>query len=53
VAARTKGRLLGRPKGVGKRKLDQYRYEIVALLKTGSRKIYIAKRYYLVLRRCF
>lgn len=45
AAARAKGSLLGRPKGIGKSKLDAHREEIVALLKTGSRKNYIAKRY--------
>ncbi|MFA5322150.1 MAG: recombinase family protein [Smithella sp.] len=44
-AARAKGKLLGRPKGVGKSKLDQYREEIIALLKTGSKQVYIAKKY--------
>jgi DNA invertase Pin-like site-specific DNA recombinase len=45
AAARAKGRLLGRPKGKGKSKLDQYRPEIEALLKNGSRKTFIAARY--------
>ncbi len=45
AAAQAKGRQLGRPKGVGKSKLDPHRDEIIALLKTGSRKNYIAKRY--------
>jgi DNA invertase Pin-like site-specific DNA recombinase len=45
AAARAKGRLLGRPKGPGKSKLDQYRPEIEALLKNGSRKNFIAERY--------
>ncbi len=44
-AARAKGKLLGRPKGPGKSKLDKYREEIIALLKTGSKQVYIAKRY--------
>ena len=44
-AARAKGKLLGRPKGPGKSKLDKYREEIIALLKTGSKQIYIAKKY--------
>jgi DNA invertase Pin-like site-specific DNA recombinase len=44
-AARAKGKLLGRPKGPGKSKLDQYKEEIVALLKTGSTHVYIAKKY--------
>ena len=43
--ARANGKLLGRPKGPGKSKLDKYREEIVALLKTGSSKAYLAKKY--------
>jgi DNA invertase Pin-like site-specific DNA recombinase len=43
--ARLKGRQLGRPKGPGKSKLDPYRPEIIALLKVGSTKVYIAQRY--------
>ncbi len=44
-AARAKGKLLGRPKGPGKSKLDKYRPEIEALLRNGSTKTYVAKRY--------
>ena len=44
-AARAKGKLLGRPKGPGKSKLDKHRDEIIALLKTGSTQVYIAKKY--------
>lgn len=44
-AARARGKLLGRPKGYGKSKLDNYKEEIIALLKNGSRQNYIAKRY--------
>ncbi|MGD0275183.1 MAG: recombinase family protein [Syntrophales bacterium] len=44
-AARAKGKLLGRPRGVGKSKLDIHREEIIALLKTGSTQVYIAKKY--------
>lgn len=44
-AARAKGKLLGRPKGPGKSKLDKHKEEIVALLKTGSTQVYIAKKY--------
>jgi DNA invertase Pin-like site-specific DNA recombinase len=44
-AARAKGKLLGRPKGPGTSKLDAYREEIVALIKTGSTQVYIAKKY--------
>ena len=44
-AARAKGKLLGRPKGAGKSKLDKFREEIIALLRTGSKQVYIAKKY--------
>jgi DNA invertase Pin-like site-specific DNA recombinase len=44
-AARAKGKLLGRPKGVGKSKLDVHKDEIIALMKTGSTQVYIAKKY--------
>jgi DNA invertase Pin-like site-specific DNA recombinase len=40
------GMKLGRPRGVGKSKLDQYRVEIEALLKNGSTQKFIAKRYH-------
>jgi DNA invertase Pin-like site-specific DNA recombinase len=43
--ARAKGKLLGRPKGPGKSKLDKYQEEITALIKTGSTQVYIAKKY--------
>lgn len=39
------GMQLGRPKGVGKSKLDAFRIEIEALLKNGSTQTFIAKRY--------
>jgi DNA invertase Pin-like site-specific DNA recombinase len=54
ISARTKEALkarkaagvkLGRPKGPGKSKLDAYRKEIVALLKNGSTKSYVARKY--------
>jgi DNA invertase Pin-like site-specific DNA recombinase len=54
ISARTKEALksrkaagvkLGRPKGPGKSKLDGYREEIVALLKNGSTKSYVARKY--------
>jgi DNA invertase Pin-like site-specific DNA recombinase len=54
ISARTKEALkarkaagvkLGRPKGPGKSKLDDFREEIVALLKNGSAKTYVAKKY--------
>lgn len=43
--ARAEGKLLGRPKGPGKSCLDKYGEEIVALLKTGSTKKYLARKY--------
>ncbi len=46
LAARKKlGVTLGRPRGVGKSKLDPYRPEIEALLANGSTQKFIARRY--------
>lgn len=46
LAARKKaGVKLGRPKGPGKSRLDPFRPEIVALLRNGSPKSFVAKRY--------
>jgi len=45
AAARAKGRMLGRPKGIGKSRLDEHRDEIIALLKNGSQRQFVAKRY--------
>jgi DNA invertase Pin-like site-specific DNA recombinase len=45
AARKAAGVILGRPRGPGKSKLDKYREEIEALLKTGSRQSYIAKKY--------
>ncbi len=45
VAKKASGMKLGRPKGVGKSKLDQYRPEVEALLNNGSTQTFIAKRY--------
>ena len=45
IAARKKGKLLGRPKGSGSSKLDKFRPEIEALLKNGSSKTFVAHRY--------
>lgn len=39
------GMPLGRPKGIGKSKLDAYRVEITALLKNGATKTWIAQKY--------
>ena len=46
LAVRKKnGVKLGRPKGTGKSKLDQYKPEIEALLKNGATQKFIAQRY--------
>lgn len=46
LAARKKaGMQLGRPRGIGKSKLDPYRPEIEALLANGSTQKFIARRY--------
>jgi DNA invertase Pin-like site-specific DNA recombinase len=46
LAARKRaGKKLGRPKGVGKSKLDKYRPEIEALLANGATQKFIAHRY--------
>jgi DNA invertase Pin-like site-specific DNA recombinase len=45
AARKQAGMVLGRPRGVGKSKLDAYRLEIEALLKNGSTQTFIAKRY--------
>jgi DNA invertase Pin-like site-specific DNA recombinase len=44
-ARKAAGVILGRPKGPGKSKLDQYKDEILALLNNGSTKTFVAKRY--------
>lgn len=44
-ARKAQGVKLGRPKGPGRSKLDQYRPEIEALLKNGSTMVFVAKRY--------
>jgi DNA invertase Pin-like site-specific DNA recombinase len=44
-ARKAQGIKLGRPRGAGKSKLDQYREEIIALLKNGSTKKYVARKY--------
>jgi DNA invertase Pin-like site-specific DNA recombinase len=46
LAARKKaGVKLGRPRGIGKSKLDQYRPEIEGLLANGATQKFIAQRY--------
>ena len=45
ASAKEKGAILGRPKGPGRSKLDQHRPEIIALLKNGSTKTFVAQRY--------
>lgn len=44
-ARKAAGVKLGRPKGPGKSKLDKHHEEIVALLRNGSTKSYVAKKY--------
>ena len=44
-ARKVAGVKLGRPKGVGKSKLDEFKEEIVALLRNGSSKKFVADRY--------
>lgn len=45
AAARAKGKLLGRPKGIGKSRLDKHREDILNLIKNGSNRKFIAKRF--------
>jgi DNA invertase Pin-like site-specific DNA recombinase len=44
-ARQKQGVRLGRPPGPGKSKLDQYKPEIESLLKNGSTKTFVARRY--------
>lgn len=44
-ARKAAGLPMGRPRGIGKSKLDPFRLEIEGLLKNGSTKSFIAKRY--------
>jgi DNA invertase Pin-like site-specific DNA recombinase len=44
-ARKNAGVKLGRPKGVGKSKLDVFKEEIIALLRNGSSKKFVAERY--------
>lgn len=46
AARKQMGMKLGRPRGIGKSKLDQYRPEIEALLAHGSTQKFIASRYH-------
>src|SRR4051794_14667576 len=46
LVKKQQGMRLGRPRGVGKSKLDLYRLESEALLKNGSTQAFIAKRYH-------
>lgn len=45
-ARKAAGVQLGRPKGPGKSKLDQYRPEIESLLKNGATLTFVSKRYH-------
>jgi DNA invertase Pin-like site-specific DNA recombinase len=45
AACKQQGIPLGRPKGVGKSKLDAYQVEITALLNNGATKTWIARKY--------
>jgi len=45
AARKRQGVKLGRPKGTGKSKLDDYKPEIEALLKNGATQKFIAQRY--------
>jgi transposase-like protein len=44
-ARKNAGVKLGRPKGAGKSKLDEFKEEIIALLRNGSSKKFVADRY--------
>jgi hypothetical protein len=44
-ARKVAGVKLGRPRGVGKSKLDVFKEEIIALLRNGSSKKFVADRY--------
>lgn len=45
AAAKASGKKLGRPKGPGKSKLDPHRLEIIALLKNGATRTFVASRF--------
>ena len=44
-ARKVAGVKLGRPRGAGKSKLDAFKEEIIALLRDGSSKKFVADRY--------
>jgi DNA invertase Pin-like site-specific DNA recombinase len=44
-ARKAEGVVLGRPRGPGKSMLDKHREEIIALLRNGSTKSFVAERY--------
>jgi DNA invertase Pin-like site-specific DNA recombinase len=44
-ARKVAGVKLGRPKGAGKSKLDEFKEKIVALLRNGSTKAFVADNY--------
>ena len=43
--ARSKGKLLGRPVGPGKSKLDEHREDIISMLQQGVTKVVISRKY--------
>ena len=45
AARKRNGKILGRPKGTGKSKLDKHRTEIEALMNNGSTQRFIANRF--------
>jgi DNA invertase Pin-like site-specific DNA recombinase len=49
AARKASGKPLGRPKGQGKSRLDEFKPEIDALLLNGSTKKFIANRYHVAL----
>lgn len=44
-ARKAQGVILGRPKGPGKSRLDEFKEEIIALLSNGSTKAHVARKY--------
>lgn len=45
-AKREAGIVLGRPRGIGKSRLDQYRPEILGLLSNGASQVFISQRFH-------